>query len=36
MNENATYEQLMLLPSDELTDGQKLFLTVHNEMVMAG
>lgn len=36
MNENATYKQLMLLPSDELTDGQKTFLAVHNEMVMAG
>lgn len=36
MNENATYKQLMLLPSAELTDGQKTFLAVHNEMIMAG
>lgn len=36
MNENATYKQLMLLPSDELTDSQKTFLAVHNEMIMAG
>ncbi len=36
MTQNATYQQLMLLPSDELTEGQKTFLTVHNEMLMAG
>lgn len=36
MNNNVTYKQLMLLPDDELTEGQKTFLTVHNEMVMAG
>lgn len=36
MNNNVTYKQLMLLPDDELTEGQKTFLAVHNEMVMAG
>jgi len=36
MNNNTTYQQLMLLPSDELTEPQKTFLSVHNEMVMAG
>lgn len=36
MNENATYQQLMLIPNDELTEPQKTFLSVHNEMVMAG
>ncbi len=36
MEQNATYKQLMLLPSEELTKPQKLFLDVHNEMVMAG
>lgn len=36
MNENATYQQLMLIPNDELTKPQKTFLSVHNEMVMAG
>lgn len=34
--ENVTYNQIMLLPEEELTDGQKNFLSVHNEMVMAG
>lgn len=34
--ENVTYNQIMLLPEEELTDGQKNFLSVHNEMIMAG
>lgn len=34
--ENVTYNQIMLLPEEELTDGQKNFLSVHNEMMMAG
>lgn len=34
--ENVTYNQIMLLPEGELTDGQKNFLSVHNEMIMAG
>lgn len=34
--ENVTYNQIMLLPDEELTDGQKNFLSVHNEMIMAG
>ena len=36
MNENATYQQLMLIPNDELTEPQKVFLSVHTEMVQAG
>lgn len=34
--EQVTYKQLMLLPEEELTEPQKTFLTVHNEMLMAG
>ena len=34
--ENVTYNQIMLLPEEELTDGQKNFLSVHNEMIIAG
>lgn len=34
--EQITYKQLMLLPEEELTEEQKNFLTVHNEMLMAG
>lgn len=34
--ENVTYNQIMLLPEEKLTDGQKNFLSVHNEMIMAG
>lgn len=34
--DNVTYTQIMLLPEEELTDGQKNFLSVHNEMIMAG
>ena len=33
---NETYKQLMILPEGELTPGQKDFLAVHNEMLMAG
>lgn len=36
MSNNATYKQLQLVPTDELTEPQKLFLSVHNEIVMAG
>ncbi len=36
MNNNATYQQLMLIPNDELTEPQKVFLSVHTEMVQAG
>lgn len=31
-----TYKQLMLVPNKDLTDGQKAFLAVHSEMVLAG
>ncbi len=33
--ENVTYQQLALLPKDELTAPQQTFLAVHNEMLMA-
>lgn len=33
---NLTYKQLLLIPNKDLTDGQKVFLAVHNEMVQAG
>lgn len=39
MNENATYQQLMLLTNEEqkqLSEPQKAFLSVHTEMVQAG
>ncbi len=33
---NLTYKQLLLVPNKDLTNKQKVFLTVHSEMVQAG
>lgn len=36
MSDKLTYQQLMLLPSEQLTNDQRTFLNLHTEMVLAG